>query len=64
MYKRHRFSAEIVQYGIWLYYKFNLSHRDVEDLSAERGFSVSYEANVKIQAKQHYWWPAVDQDGW
>ena len=43
MYKRHRFPPEIIQYAVWLYYKFNLSHRDVEDLFAERGISVIYE---------------------
>ena len=44
MYKRHRFPPEIIQYAVWLYYKFNLSHRDVEDLLAERGITVTYEA--------------------
>jgi putative transposase len=44
MYKRHRFPAEIIQYAVWLYHRFNLSHRDVEDLLAERGVTVSYEA--------------------
>jgi len=44
LYKRHRFPPEIIQYAVWLYYRFNLSHRDIEDLLAERGISVSYEA--------------------
>ena len=44
MYKRHRFPPEIIQYAVWLYHRFNLSHRDVEDLLAERGATVSYEA--------------------
>ena len=43
-YKRHRFPPEIISYAVWLYFKFNLSHRDVEDLLAERGITVSYEA--------------------
>ena len=43
-YKRHRFPAEIISYAVWLYFRFNLSHRDVEDLLAERGINVSYEA--------------------
>lgn len=43
-YKRHRFSSEIIQHAVWLYYRFNLSYRDVEDLLAERGIIVSYEA--------------------
>jgi transposase-like protein len=37
MYKRHRFPPEIIQYAVWLYHRFNLSHRDIEDLMAERG---------------------------
>jgi putative transposase len=43
MYKRHRFPPEIIQYAVWLYHRSNLSHRDVEDLLAERGVTVSYE---------------------
>jgi putative transposase len=44
MYKRHRFPPEIIQYAVWLHHRFNLSHRDIEDLLAERGINVSYEA--------------------
>ena len=44
LYKRHRFPSEIIQYAVWLYHRFNLSHRDVEDLLAERGIEVSYES--------------------
>jgi len=44
MYKRHRFPPEIIHYAVWLYYRFNLSHRDIEDLVAERGITVSYES--------------------
>jgi putative transposase len=43
-YKRHRFPSEIISYAVWLYYRFNLSHRDIEDLLAERGITVSYES--------------------
>ena len=43
-YKRHRFPPEIISYAVWLYYRFNLSHRDIEDLLAERGITVSYES--------------------
>ena len=43
-YKRHRFPPDIISYAVWLYYRFNLSHRDVEDLLAERGITVSREA--------------------
>ena len=44
LYKRHRFPSEIIQYAVWLYHRFNLSHRDIEDLLAERGIVVSYES--------------------
>lgn len=44
IYKRYRFPSEIIQYTVWIYYRFNLSHRDIEDLLAERGINVSYEA--------------------
>ena len=44
IYKRHRFPADIISYAVWLYYRFNLSHRDIEDLLAERGITVSREA--------------------
>ena len=41
---RHRFSAEIISYAVWLYHVFSLSLRDVELLLAERGVAVSYES--------------------
>jgi putative transposase len=44
IYKRHRFPQSVIQYAVWLYYRFNLSIRDVEDLLAERNICVSYEA--------------------
>ena len=43
-YKRHRFPPEVISYAVWLYYRSNLSHRDIEDLLAERGITVSYES--------------------
>ncbi|MDP5069262.1 MAG: IS6 family transposase [Congregibacter sp.] len=43
-YKRHRFSPDIISYAVWLYYRFNLSHRDIEDLLAERGIIVTRES--------------------
>jgi transposase-like protein len=42
-YRRHRFPVEIIQHAIWLYLRFTLSYRDVEELLAERGLDVSYE---------------------
>src|SRR6266550_3494007 len=42
-YRRHRFPAPIIQHAIWLYLRFTLNYRDVEDLLAERGLDVAYE---------------------
>ena len=42
-YARHRFPPEIIQHVVWLYFRFPLSFRDVEDLLAERGVDVSYQ---------------------
>lgn len=42
-YARHRFSPAIIQHAVWLYFRFALSYRDVEDMLAERGIDVSYE---------------------
>ena len=42
-YRRHRFPPSIIQHAIWLYLRFTLSYRDVEELLAERGLEVSYE---------------------
>jgi putative transposase len=43
LYKRHRFPGEVISHAVWLYYRFLLSYRDVEELLAERGITVSYE---------------------
>jgi putative transposase len=43
-YKHHRFPAEIISHGVWLYYRFCLSYRDVEELLFARGIIVTYEA--------------------
>src|SRR5579864_1907647 len=42
-YYGHRFPPEIISYAVWVYHRFCLSFRDVEDLLAERGIIVSYE---------------------
>ena len=42
-YRRHRFPGLVIQHAIWLYLRFSLSYRDVEELLAERGLDVSYE---------------------
>ena len=41
--RRHRFPPEIIQHAIWLYLRFTLSYRDVEELLANRGLDISYE---------------------
>jgi putative transposase len=50
-FKRHRFPPDIISYAVWLYYRFNLSHRDIEDLLAERGIFVSYES-IRLWCKK------------
>ncbi len=42
-YKGFRFPSEIIRHGVWLYFRFSLSFRDVEELLAERGIVVTYE---------------------
>ena len=42
-YAGHRFPPVIIQHTVWLYLRFTLSYRDVEDLLAERGMDISYE---------------------
>jgi putative transposase len=43
-YARHQFPPAIIRHAVWLYLRFTLSYRDVEDLLAERGIDVSYES--------------------
>ena len=43
-FKRHRFPPEIICHAVWLYARFTLSYRDIEDLLAERGLDISYES--------------------
>mgnify|MGYP000855304044 FL=1 len=42
-FKRHRFPPAVIRYAVWLYFRFTLSFRDVEELLAQRGIEVSYE---------------------
>ena len=44
LYRKHRFPPEIISHAVWLYHRFSLSFREVEELLAERGVTVSYEA--------------------
>jgi putative transposase len=43
LYHRHRFPAEIISHCVWLYFRFPLSFRDVEEMLAMRGVSLTYE---------------------
>ncbi len=42
-YKGYRFPPEIISHAVWLYFRFSLSFRDVEELLAQRGIVVTYE---------------------
>ena len=44
LYRKHRFPPEIIAHAVWLYHRFSLSFREVEELLAERGVIVSHEA--------------------
>ena len=43
-YARHRFPPDVIRHDVWLYLRFTLSYRDIEDLLAERGLIVSNES--------------------
>src|SRR5216684_2363245 len=43
-YRRHRFPPAVIQHAVWLYLRFTLSYRDVEELLARRGLDLSYES--------------------
>jgi transposase-like protein len=48
-FKRHRFPAEVIRQAVWLYFRFTLSLRDVEEMMAQRGIEVSYETIVSVR---------------
>jgi len=43
LYSRHRFPPEIISHAVWLYFRFCLSFRDIEELLASRGIIVTHE---------------------
>ncbi len=43
-YKRHRFPSQIIAHAVWLYVRFKLSLREVEEMLLERGIDASYES--------------------
>jgi transposase-like protein len=50
-YARHQYPPPVIQHAVWLYLRFTLSFRDVEDLLAERGLDISYETVRRWVAK-------------
>jgi hypothetical protein len=55
-YRGYRLPPEIIQQAIWLYLRFTLSLRDVEDLLAEQGIMVSYET---VRRWVNHFWPMI-----
>jgi putative transposase len=51
-YAGHRFPAEIISHAVWLYFRFCLSYRDVEELLFSRGILVTYEA-IRVRHEAH-----------
>ena len=49
-YKRYRYPSQIISHAVWLYHRFSLSFRDIEDILAARGVIVSYETIRHRQA--------------
>ena len=58
-YARHRFPPDVIRHAVWLYLRFTLSYRDVEDLLAERGLTVS---NESIRRWVHNFGPLIAKD--
>jgi putative transposase len=52
-YKNHCCPGEIISHGVWLYYRFPLSYRDVQELLCERGITVTHERRAKILVRPH-----------
>ena len=53
-YHRHRFPQDIIKQAVWLYFRFTMSYRDVEELLAERGIDVSYETGPATDLFRSY----------
>src|ERR1700730_3266717 len=50
-YARYQFPPAVIQHAVWIYLRFTLSYRDVEDLLAERGLDISYETGRRCVLK-------------
>ena len=53
-YKRHRFPLDIIAYAVWLYHRFNLGHRDVEDLLAETALQHGHDRRTPACASDYF----------
>ena len=51
---RHRFPPDVIRQVVWLYFRFTLSYRDIEDLMAQRGIDVSYET-IRMWTRKFGW---------
>ena len=51
-YRGHRFPPDVIRQAVWLYFRFTLSLRDVEELLAQRGIDVSYETTPSQRVDQ------------
>ena len=67
-YKRHRFPPTVIQHAVWLYFRFTLSLRDVEEMMAHRGVDVSYETirawTVTVRSDRPYGGGDKGHSGW
>jgi hypothetical protein len=58
-YRRHRFPPVVIQHAVWVYLRFTLSYRDVEDLLAERGLNGDFPSDMHVRARGQYSGSAV-----
>ena len=70
--KRHRFPAAVIRHAVWFYFRFSLSFRDGEELTAACGMDVSYEtircwtikfAPLIARRLKKRWWPHPSASG-
>jgi putative transposase len=52
LYRRYRFPAEVISYAVWLYFRFPLSQRMVEEMLAARGTDVSHESPATLASRR------------
>jgi len=52
IYSGYRYPSQIISHAVWLYYRFTLSHRDIEELLVAKGVSVSYETIRNVSTER------------